>query len=59
MRLPRQQKMIDRGEVVPVLTVPGRTIRGTTYYAEVELLVSPEFAKHLVAQGDVKEVTND
>lgn len=56
MRLPRQQKMIDRGEVVPVLTVPGRTVRGTTYFQEVELLVSPDFAQYLIAQGDVKEV---
>jgi hypothetical protein len=57
MRLPRQQKMIDRGEVVPVLAVPGRTVRGTTYFKEVELLVSPEFAEHLIAQGDVKEAS--
>lgn len=53
MRIPRQQKMIDRGEVVPVLTVPGRTVRGSHYYQQVELLVSPEFAKFLVEQGDV------
>lgn len=53
MRLPRQQKMIDRGEVVPVMTVPGRTVRGSTYYQSIELLVSPEFAKLLIEQGDV------
>jgi len=53
MRIKRQQDMIDRGEVVPVKTVKGRTVRGVSYFEETELLVSPEFAKHLIEQGDV------
>lgn len=53
MRLPRQQKMIDSGQVLAVKVVPGRTVRGCTYYQEVELLVSKEFAEFLIQEGDV------
>ena len=55
MRIKRQQDAIDRGELVPVYTVPGRTVRGSTYYQSIELLVTPEFAKFLIEQGDVTE----
>jgi hypothetical protein len=54
MRIPSQQKKVDSGELVPVLTGPGRTVRGSTYYQEVELLLSTELAKYLIAEGDVK-----
>lgn len=50
----RQQKMIDSGEAVVVTVLPGKTVRGTTYFVETTLLVSPEYAKFLVEQGDAK-----
>ena len=56
MRIKRQQDAIDRGELVPVLTVPGRVVRGSHYYQQVELLLSTELAKYLIAEGDVTEV---
>lgn len=54
MRTPRQQKMIDDGEATVVVVKSGATVYGRTYFVDTELLVSPEFAKFLREQGDVR-----
>ncbi len=54
MLIPSQQKKVDSGEAVVVTVIKGKTVRGTTYFIESNLLVSPEFAQHLIDEGDCK-----
>lgn len=46
----RQQAEIDHGDAVEIVVIAGSTVRGTTYFQETKLLVSPEYARYLVEQ---------
>lgn len=52
--IPSQQSLVDAGELIRVTVIPGRTVRGVTYFQETDLLLSPEYAKHLIGTGDVR-----
>lgn len=52
--IPSQQRKLDTGDVVRVTVNAGRTVRGTTYYQETDLLLSPELAKLCIASGAVR-----
>lgn len=58
MLIPSQQKKVDSGEAVIVIVLPNKTVRGTTYFQEASLLVSPEFGQFLVDEGDCKWPTS-
>lgn len=52
--IPSQQTLVDAGELIRVTAIAGRTVRGVTYFQETDLLLSPEYAKHLIGTGDVR-----
>lgn len=52
--IPSQQAAIDRGGLIRVTVLPGKTVRGIIYFRETDLLLSPEYAKHLIGIGDVR-----
>lgn len=51
---PHGQVRIQRPDahVKPIIVRAGKTVRGTTYFHASLMLISSEFADHLVASGD-------